>query len=126
MFEIRSDKQWTRGFFRLHPDSRVRVTYRVERPGRGQVCFCVRTPDVRSPDTGMLEWNGTYVPGTPADPWRTIDVPARVMLDNKHTPKFGAPWIGFLFIFNTYEPNLGLQIAEFRVTPPGPAGGNPE
>jgi hypothetical protein len=94
------------------------------------VCFCVRTPDVRSPNTGMLEWNGTYEK-SPAGSTelQTIRVSARAMRedkDNKHAPKFEAPWIGFLFIFNTYEQDLGLKVADFRVTPPGPAGGNPE
>lgn len=125
MYQIRSDKQWTRGFFRLTRDSVVRVRYRVDRSGPGQVCFCVRTPDVRSPDTGMLEWNDTYVAGTGADEWQTIEVRAGKMLANKHAPKFSNPWIGFLFIFNTYDTNLGLQVAEFRVSPPGPAGRSP-
>ena len=128
MFQIRSNKQWVRGFFRLHPDSVVQVRYRVARSGPGQVCFCVRTPDVRSPETGMLEWNGTYVaqPFTDEGGWQTLKVRAGAMLDNRHRPNFGPSWLGFLFIFNTYEIDLGLQVAEFRVTPPGPAGGNPE
>ena len=119
MYQIRSDKQWTRGYFRLHSDSVVRVRYRVERPGPGQFCFCVRTPDVRSPDTGMLEWNGSYAPN-PTTPggWRTLEVRAGALIDNKHAPKFGPSWIGFLIIFNTYETDLGLQVAEFRVSPP--------
>src|SRR5262249_27683070 len=33
MSQIRSDKQWTRGFFQLYPESLVRVRYRVARPG---------------------------------------------------------------------------------------------
>jgi hypothetical protein len=124
MYQMRSEKQWTRGFFRLHPDSVVRVRYRVSRSGPGQVCFCTRTPDVRSPDTGMLEWNGTYVadPAGPNSGWQTLEVRAGAMLDNKYAPRFGHPWIGFLFIFNTYETDLGLQVAEFRVSPPGLTG----
>jgi hypothetical protein len=121
MYQIRSDKQWTRGSFRLFPDSLVRVRYWVDAPGPGQVCFCVRTPDVRSPETGMLEWNGTYgADGVKA--WRTLEVRAGEMLKNKHTPKFPHPWIGFLVIFNTYEANLGLKVAEFEVVPPPGAG----
>jgi hypothetical protein len=37
---------------------------------------------------------------------------------NKNQPKFDAPWIGFLLIFNTFEPDVGLEVAEFRVEPP--------
>jgi hypothetical protein len=124
MYQIRSDKQWHRGFFRLRPESVVRVRYRVERSGKGQVCFCVRTPDARSPDTGMLEWNGTYLAGAGADEWQTIEVAAGAMQNNRHAPKFCHPWVGFLFIFNTYETDLGLQVAEFGVSP-GPTGPNP-
>jgi hypothetical protein len=117
MFQARSNKAWARGFFRLERDSVVRVKYRVQKAGDGQVCFCVRTSDVRSPDTGMLEWNGKYGahPVGP-DGWREIAVTAGAMLANKHAPKFGPPWTGFLFIFNTYEVDLGLQIGELRVS----------
>ena len=27
-------------------------------------------------------------------------------------------YVGFLLIFNTFETDLGLEVAEFRVTPP--------
>jgi hypothetical protein len=119
MHQVRSDKQWTRGFFRLAPDSLVRVRYRVEREGKGQVCFCVRTPDTRSPETGMLEWNGVFVPPGPAG-WRWLELRAEEMLlpPNKHVPRFWAPWVGFLVILNTYQDDLGLTVAEFRVAPP--------
>jgi len=118
MSQIRSDKQWSWGFFRLEPDSLVRVRYRVDTPGDGQLCFCARTPDPRSPATGMLEWNGRYDP--PADgKWGWLEVRAEDMLRNRHAPAFGPPWIGFLVIFNTYAIDLGLAVAEFRVSPPG-------
>lgn len=45
------------------------------------------------------------------------------MLNNKHAPKFGPPWVAFLIIFNTYQEDLGLRIAAFHVLPPGPAAG---
>jgi len=119
MFQVRSDKAWARGFFRLVPDSVVKVRYRVARSGAGQVCLCVRTPDVRSPDTGMLEWNGHYrVNGADGGSWQTLEIRAGAMLDNRYAPTFGYPWIGFLLIFNTYETDLGLEIAEFWVTAP--------
>jgi hypothetical protein len=118
MYQVRSNKVWARGFFRIEPDSVVRVKYRVKKAGPGQVCFCVRTTDVRSPETGMLEWNGDYGSHAPGrDGWRELAVRADKMLNNKHDPRFRAPWIGFLFIFNTYDADLGLQIGEFRVSP---------
>jgi hypothetical protein len=127
MYQIRSNHSWARGFFRLLPDSLVTVRYKVDDPGPGQVCFCVRTPDASSPDTGMLEWNGEYGDHPlDQDGWRTLRVHAGEMLgrENKHKPNFSDPWIGFLFIFNTYQRKLNLKIAEFRVTPP--AGAAPD
>lgn len=120
MFQIRSDHQWTRGFFRLEPDSLIRVRYRAKATGDGQICFCVRTDQSRCPDTGMLEYNGGFH-ATAAGEWRWLDIRADKMLEppNTEAPMFGAPWIGFLVIFNTYEADLGLQVAEFRVTRPG-------
>jgi hypothetical protein len=119
MYQIRSDQQWTRGFFRLSPESRIHVKYRARESGRGQVCFCVRTDQSRCPDTGMLEYNGGFQACAPGE-WKQLDIRAEKMLDhpNVEGPKFGAPWIGFFVIVNTYEKDLGLEIAEFRVARP--------
>jgi len=122
MHQARSDQPWTRGLFRLVPESRVVVRYRAKTGGRGQVCFCARTERSDCPDTGMLEYSGGFE-ATPPGGWGVIDLRAGEMLapPNRHAPKFGAPWIGFLVIFNTYEKDLGLRVAEFRVTPPASA-----
>lgn len=119
MHQIRSNQQWGRGLFRLVENSTVNVRYRAKRSSpKGQVCFCVRTPDSWRPETGMLEYNGGFEATEPGE-WRWLRMPAASMLPNKHTPAFGAPWVGFLVIFNTFEPDVGLEIAEFRVSPPG-------
>jgi ferric-dicitrate binding protein FerR (iron transport regulator) len=122
MYQIRSPSVWLHGFFRLAPDSVIRVRYWVDRPGKGQVCFCARTTQSRAPDTGMLEWNGTFGEKG-AQEWQWLEVTAEEMLrpPNKHIPKFEPPWIGFLFIFNTYTIDLGLKVAELRVARPGAA-----
>jgi hypothetical protein len=117
--QIRSDHRWTRGHFQLLADSVIHVRYRADKPmDRGQVCFCVRSTKTSSSDTGMLEYNGGFKATAPGQ-WEELDVRAADMLPNDHTPKFGPPWIGFMVIFNTFEEDIGLQIAEFRVTPPG-------
>jgi len=121
MSQIRSDHQWAKGFFRLYPDSVVRVRYRAEQAGPGQICFCVRTADTRSPDTGMLEYNRGFEATGPGG-WRWLEVRAADLLANAHAPKFDPPWVGFLVIFNTYKADLGLKVAEFRVARPGGAG----
>lgn len=114
MYQIRSDHRWARGFVRLRPDSTFRVRYFVERPGPSQICMCVRTDNRSQPDTGMLECNGAFERARPRE-WRWLEVRAKDMLKNKHAPRFGAPWIPFLLIFNTYTENLGLKIADVRV-----------
>jgi ferric-dicitrate binding protein FerR (iron transport regulator) len=119
MHQIRSDHQWTRGMVRFVEGSKIHVRYRAKRSSpRGQVCFCVRTPKARCPDTGMLEYNGGFEASRPGE-WRWLHILVGSMLANNHKPGFGAPWIGFLMIFNTFETDVGLEVAEFRVTPPG-------
>jgi hypothetical protein len=80
----------------------------------------VRRDDLGSSDTGVIECNGAFADARPRQ-WQTLTVEAGAMLDNKHAPKFGAPWVAFLIIFNTYREDLGLRIASFQVIPPGPA-----
>jgi ferric-dicitrate binding protein FerR (iron transport regulator) len=117
MFQIRSDHRWAQGFFKLKPKSTFALRYRVRTAGEGQMIACVRTERLGRSDTGVIEWNGRYeLPGP--DGWQTIKVRAEQMLDNKHTPKFGSPWVGFLLIFNSYKEDLGLEIASFEVTSP--------
>ena len=118
MNQIRSDGQWTRGFFRLARDSEIHVRYWVDRPGPSQVCICVRTPKTPSSPTGVVECNGAFANARPRE-WQWLKVRAGDMLNNKEAPKFNAPWVGFLVIFNTFEEDLGLKVAEFRVTRPG-------
>jgi ferric-dicitrate binding protein FerR (iron transport regulator) len=114
MFQIRSDHRWAKGFVSLRPDSKFRIKYWVEKPGASQFCMCVRTNDRAKSDTGMLERNGAFERARPRE-WQWLEVRAEEMRDNKHAPKFNAPWIPFLLIFNTYSEDLGLKIADVRV-----------
>lgn len=116
--QIRSNNQWTRGMVRVHPDSTLTVRYRADRERRGQVCLCVRTERTASATTGVLEWNGTYEACGPGE-WKTIEVSAADLLNCKEAPTFPPPWVGFLLIFNTYDADIGLRVADFRVSRPG-------
>jgi len=120
MYQIRSDHRWHKGFARLHPDSRFVVKYWVDRAGPSQLVAVVRKDDVAAPDTGVVECNGAFERARPGQ-WNVLDVRAGDMLGSKHSPGFGAPWVAFLIIFNTYKEDLGLRVADFRVIPPGPA-----
>ena len=120
MWQIRSDKQWSRGFVRLFPDSTLRVKYWVDKPGRGQVIACVRAARLPDAETGVLSANAAFETAKPKE-WNYLTIKASELLDNVHAPKFAAPWVAFLLIFNTYKADLGLKIAEYRVTRPGTA-----
>jgi len=120
LYQIRSHHQWTRGLVRLFPDSVVSVKYRADRTADGQVALVVRRPRSTFKDCGCLEWSGKYVASPPGE-WRTLTVRAADMLNNKETPPFAPPWVAFLSIFNTYTEDIGLRVADFRVTRPGSA-----
>ncbi len=119
MWQIRSNKQWARGFFRLLPDSQLAIRYKVEKTGGAQMVVCVRSETTAGAATSVVEYNGAFI-ADPSGKWQTLEVKAEDMSGegNSAAPAFGAPWIGFLVIFNTYKIDLGLRIAEFRVTRP--------
>ncbi|MCS6863641.1 MAG: FecR family protein [Gemmataceae bacterium] len=120
MHQIRSDKQWNRGFFTLYPTSEIHVRYWIDRPGAGQLCVCVRTSRTVSSPTGVLEVNDAFVDARSRE-WQWLKVRAANMLANKEAPRFRDPWVAFLLVFNTYEEDLGLKVAEIRVVGPRPA-----
>jgi hypothetical protein len=64
----------------------------------------------------MLHYDGGFA--ATAGEWETLHIPIVQMLRNKHAPEFKAPWVGFLVIFNTYETDVGLEVAEFRIDRP--------
>jgi hypothetical protein len=117
MWQIRSDNRWARGFFRLHPDSIIRVRYWVDKAGPSQLVICVRKGSHSQPSTGVLDCNGAFVRAKP-EAWQVLEVRASDMLDTMQAPKFDAPWVGFLVIFNTYRSNIGLKVAGFEVIQP--------
>jgi RNA polymerase subunit RPABC4/transcription elongation factor Spt4 len=84
------------------------------------VIACVRAARLPDAETGVVAANGAFENATPKQ-WSTLTVSAAELLDNVHAPKFAAPWVGFLLIVNTYKADLGLKIAEYRVTRPGTA-----
>ncbi len=119
MHQIRSDHRWTRGFFRASEESVVHVRYRAERDlANGQMCFCVRTAKSQCSDTGMLHYNDGFKATAPGK-WEWLHVRIADMLKNDQAPRFRTPMVAFLLILNTYTEDIGLEIAEFRVTPPG-------
>ena len=121
MIQVRSDHRWSQGFAKLQPDSRFRIRFRVARPGPSQIVACVRTADRRQSDTGVLDGHGIFAAARPGE-WEVVTRTAREMLvdpGNRHPPKFGAPWVAFLLIVNTYKLDLGLEIAALEITPPG-------
>ncbi len=120
MYQLRSHQSWVRGLVRLFPDSVVTARYRADRTGDGQVVLVVRRPRSTFKDSGCLVWESQFL-ATPPGEWRTLSVKAAEMLENKEGPRFAPPWVAFLLIFNTYTEDLGLRVADFRVSRPGSA-----
>ncbi len=120
MYQIRSHQNWVRGLVRLFPDSVVTTRYRADRTGDGQVVLVVRRPRSTFKDSGCLVWESQFLATAPGE-WRTLTVKAGEMLENKEGPRFAPPWVAFLLIFNTHTEDLGLRVADFRVTRPGSA-----
>ena len=120
MHQIRSHQSWVRGLVRLFPDSVVSFRYRADRTGDGQVVLVSRRPKSTFKDCGCLVWEGLFL-ATPAGEWQTVRVRAADLLENKEGPRFAPPWVCFLLIFHSYTEDLGLRVADFRVTRPGSA-----
>jgi ferric-dicitrate binding protein FerR (iron transport regulator) len=119
MYQIRSHQNWVRGLVRLFPDSVVSFRYRADRTGDGQVVLVSRRPRSTFKDCGCLIWEGRFL-ATPPGEWQPpVSVRAADLLDNHEGPRFAPPWVAFLLIFNTYTEDLGLRVADFRVTRPG-------
>jgi ferric-dicitrate binding protein FerR (iron transport regulator) len=119
VYQIRSEQRFVRGLFQLDPGAMVRVRYRVERPGLGQLALAVRNLDSRFPESGMLEWGGLLDPPEPPDQWRWLDIRPESMIGTEPTVRLGPPWVAFQLILSTFAEDLGLEVAEFRVKPPG-------
>jgi hypothetical protein len=118
LYQIRSHNQWTRGLVRLFPDSVVSVKYHADRPADGQVILVVRRPRTSFKDSGCVSWDGRF-DGCQAGEWRTLSVRAADMLGGDSPPPFAPPWVAFMLIFNTYTEDVGLRVADFRVSRPG-------
>lgn len=121
MHQIRSDSRWARGLFSIVKGSTAYIRYRAKAASpKGQVCFCIRSKQAHCSDTGVLDYNGGFE-ACPKGEWREIRFTVESMFDwpNKHKPKFDSPWICFLVIFNTYESDVALEVAEFRIDSPG-------
>lgn len=117
---LRSENRWLRGLYRIHPDTRYRVRYKVDRPGTAQLLAVVRTdPPDKNPNTCNVLL--APIPFEPAADggWRTVELsatdweveqnPGRLPLDRP------MPLVVFLVAFNTYDQDLGLRVAEFTV-----------
>jgi hypothetical protein len=48
--------------------------------------------------------------------WRTVELNAADWVVQQDPPDCPRPWVAFLVVFNTYEQDLGLRVAEFTVS----------
>ena len=104
-----------RGFFRLTRGLVDSSPVPGREPGEGQVCFCVRTTESRSPQTRGC-WNGTAASATTAGSgggWSSGRGHARCRTS---TPRSSAPVGRVPGHLQHVRSDLGLEVAEFRVT----------
>jgi hypothetical protein len=120
-WQIRSDNRWAQGLFQIHPDTSFQVRYKVDRPGTGQLLVVIRE------DPAMRDRCNVLLAPVPFEPaadggWRTVELAAsdwEVEQNRGWRPPPGPqPWLAYLVVFNTYEIDLGLRVAEFSVTRP--------
>lgn len=115
-WQIRSENGWISGLFLVHADSRFRLRYRVDRPGEGQLLMVVR-PDwanTKHRHTHVLVAPIAFEPA-PDGGWHTVTLSTNDWYPEKKLPNYPLPWVAFLLVFNTYENDLGLRVAEFAV-----------
>jgi hypothetical protein len=54
----------------------------------------------------------------PEGRWHTVELTTADWFPERETPDYPFPWVSFLVVFNTYEEDLGLRVAEFTVSRP--------
>jgi ferric-dicitrate binding protein FerR (iron transport regulator) len=121
-WQIRSDARWLTGLFEIHPDTRVRVRYKVDRPGTGQLLVVVGDRPAPRARCNVLLAPVPFEPA-PGGGWRTVELAAADWVLEKvpgRPPLPDLPWTVVLVVFNTYEEDIGLRVAEFAATRPRP------
>jgi ferric-dicitrate binding protein FerR (iron transport regulator) len=117
-WQVRSESRWVRGLFGVFPDSVARVRYKVDRAGPGQLLAVVRpTSPLSLTDCNVLLAPLPFEPAADGG-WREAVLPlAGWAVEPKawRRPPGPMPWAAFLVVFNTYEQDLGLRVAEFSV-----------
>ena len=118
----RSQNGWTSGLVSLDHDSVLTVKYRVAAPVDAVQVFIVARPETLVDSTAMvfdiIRTKGNHPPGQ----WQTVT--ARIG-DLKVSPKTGSlpfapPWVAYTFGVNSFDKDIGLQVAEYRISRPGP------
>ena len=122
VMQLRSNHAYTRGMVRIFPDSVIECDYRLDRPGSVEMTWCTRAIPSTRRVSGHLNWQGN-LPANEPGAWRTLRLLGRDLVNHDNGPTHGAPWVGFLLIFNTGDADLGLCVSRLRVSRPGPARG---
>ncbi len=117
-WQIRSNNRYTQGLFYIYPESRFRVRYKVDRSGTGQLLIVIRQEPMVSHVGNVLLASIPFEP-TQNGEWRTVELTTadwEVEKNIRRLPPGPFPWLAYLVVFNTYEHDLGLKVAEFTVS----------
>lgn len=119
-YQVRSVNGWMNGLIALEPESVLSIKYRVKQPAEVQAFLVVRPEQVTGPTAFVFD---TIRPPQEQRPgvWQTISVKVGAMKVTtcNGDSAFGPPWVGFIVGMNTFDRDVGLQVAECRITRAG-------
>jgi hypothetical protein len=116
-------KDWTGGLFRIHEETVLHVTYKLERPGWFHIMMGVRSDREKQFHVGNYETQDGSLWKIPAGQWRTVQMPLQIFTkaSNDGKPMEGAvpPAPGdvvYMLFFNSLTQDLGLVVDRIWVT----------
>ncbi len=118
-FQVRSVNAWTTGLMTLHPDSVMRVRYKLEKPATVMSMVVVRPAPLDGTHCAvMYDWK--HAEKARPGEWQTVTAAVAELNqgpDGKRVP-FGPPWTVTLAFVTTLDDDVGLKVAGFEIARP--------
>jgi ferric-dicitrate binding protein FerR (iron transport regulator) len=118
LHRITLPKRWMEGLWRLHEDTVLHFTYKMNRPGWFHIMMGVRSDDLNASHVGNYELQSNFWKKAEPDQWQTVSVPLSAFRKNVRGVPYaslpvGSPSAGdvvYLLWFNTGDVDRGLVI----------------
>lgn len=126
-------KDWTRGLFRIHEDSVLHFTYKLERPGWFHIMMGVRSDREHQFHVGNYETKDDSLWNIPASQWRTEHVPLSTFVKSPNSglkqltgthPRVGD--VVYMLFFNSHTQDIGLVVDRIWITREPPSSVTPQ